>query len=190
MLTLPGRRLFDGPAPAAPDISAIFQEHRGFVWRMLTHLGVPPPDRDDVMQEVFLVVHRRIGSYQEQDKMRAWLNAIVVRVVKDYRRRLWRRREHVTDVPPEHPHAPFQERAIEVRRAIELARDFLAKLPEKQRMVFVLYELEQMSMTEVAMAMGCSVHTAYARLRKAQERIRAMAARSKFLTRGSSEIGS
>lgn len=162
----------------ALDVDAIWRAHGSFVWRVLHHLGVKPADVEDATQEVFVVVHRRLHEYQEQDKLRAWLYAICVRVARDQRRRLFRRRERVTDAPPERVIGPVQAEAAENQQALALAQKLLAALPEKQRIVFLLYEVEQMSMPEVALAIDCPTPTAYARLRKARERVLELVARA------------
>src|SRR5688572_16381958 len=163
-----------------PDVESIWRAHGGFVWRVLHHLGVKSPDLEDATQEVFVVVHRRLAEYQEQDKLRAWLYAICVRVARDHRRKLFRRRERVTDTPPERVVGPTQTSSVENQEALQLAEKLLAALPEKQRVVFLLYEVEQMSMTEVALAVDCPVPTAYARLRKARERVLELVARAQL----------
>src|SRR6266536_4698079 len=70
--------------PATFD--AVYQQYAPFVWRAACRLGVAPAAADDVVQDTFLVVHRRLGEYEERSSMRAWLFAILVRVVRDHRR--------------------------------------------------------------------------------------------------------
>jgi RNA polymerase sigma-70 factor (ECF subfamily) len=161
------------------DVAEIFKAQHAFVWRILRHLGIAASDQEDVLQEVFVVVHRRLGEYREQDKMRAWLYAICTRVVRDHRRRVGRRREELTELPDaRHPQAPPHELADP--RALSLAQRMLAALPEKQRAVFLLYEIEQLSMVEIALAVECPLQTAYARLRKARERVLSEVARARL----------
>jgi len=163
---------------ARPDVTAIFKVHHGFVWRVLAHLGVIAAEQEDALQEVFVVVHRRLHEYREQDKIRAWLYAIAARVARDYRRRVHRRREYLSDAPPETSQAPSQASDVANRQALVFAERLLATLPDKQRAVFLLYEVEQMPMAEVAVAVGCPLPTAYARLRKARERVLAQVSRA------------
>ncbi len=173
-----GSQLASVPARIALDVESIWRAHGGFVWRVLHHLGLKSADIEDATQEVFVVVHRRLGEYEEHDKLRAWLYAICVRVARDQRRRLFRRRERVTDAPPDAPLPALQAAQAENQQALVLAHRLLALLPEKQRVVFLLYEVEQLSMPEVALAVGCPVPTAYARLRKARERVLAHVTRA------------
>lgn len=161
---------------AAPDLAAIFRAHHGFVWRVLPHLGVPAADRDDALQEVFVVVHRRLGEYREQDKLRAWLYAIAVRVAKQYRKRARRTREQLLEAPP--PAPASQPCELLQNESIALAHRLLEALPPKQRAVFLLYEVEQLSMSEVALAVGCPLATAHARLRLARARVLGLVARA------------
>lgn len=161
------------------DVSAVFKAHHAFVWRILRHLGVAAADQDDVLQEVFVVVHRRLADYREEDKMRAWLYAICTRMVRDHHRRIARRKEELRDAP-DVSQKPSQARAFADQQALLLAQRMLDALPEKQRAVFVLHEIEQLSMPEIAAAVECPLPTAYARLRKARERVLAEVARARL----------
>lgn len=162
----------------APAVAELFAEHHGFVWRALSHLGVDRADLEDALQEVFVVVHRRLHDYREEQKMRAWLYAISVRVARDFRRKRTRRREQLTAAPPDSPREASQLESFATRQALELAQRLLETLPENQRAVFLLYEVEQMPMSEVAQVLDCPLHTAYSRLHKARERVLALATRA------------
>src|SRR2546430_13432185 len=82
----------------AQRLRDIFEQHAAFVWRTLRNLGVASADLEDATQEVFVVVHGRLATYKERDKMRSWLYAICIRVSQRQRRRYARRRERL-DVP-------------------------------------------------------------------------------------------
>ena len=165
---------------ARPDVTALFREHHRFVWRMLAHLGVQAADQEDALQEVFVVVHRRLQDYRDEDKARAWLYAICVRVARGFRRSLLRRRIQLVGDAPEGAREAQQPEQVANQEALRLAQRLLDALPEKQRTVFLLYEVEQMPMSEVALAVDCPLPTAYARLRKARERVLALATRAKL----------
>jgi DNA-directed RNA polymerase specialized sigma24 family protein len=86
------------------DIHSIHQAHADFVWRTLQHMGVRPADVEDQMQEVFVVVHNRLRSFDASSRMTTWLFGICMRVAAAYRRRAHRRREQVVaDVPEQEP---------------------------------------------------------------------------------------
>lgn len=156
-----------------PAFSEVFSTHLDYVWRVLRHLGVRGSDVEDVAQEVFVVVHRRLPAWEPRADIRSWLYGIAWRVAKDHRQRAWNRKSTSLETEPEPISfdAP-DERAI-ARQALARVEKVLAGLDEEQRMVFVLYEIEGMTMEDIAAAMSCPLKTAYSRLRLARERVRA-----------------
>lgn len=163
-------------SPEAPvRLRSLFDEHGAFVCRSLRVLGVPEADLDDALQEVFLVVFQRMHDYEERGRARAWLYSICTRVVRSHRRKLRRRREEVTFEVPDAPAAPTQLDRIAEQQALALGQQLLARLPQEQRDVFWLYEVEDVPMTEIARALDCPLQTAYSRLHKARERVVAAA---------------
>jgi RNA polymerase sigma-70 factor (ECF subfamily) len=167
----------------ARRLAQLFEEHAAFVWRTLRRLGVAPADLEDAAQEVFVVVHKRLDEYEERASMRGWLYAICLRVGSRQRRTSLRRREQPVSEVPEVRIEANQEQGVELRESLELGQRLLETLPEKQRMVFMLYEVDHMSMAEIADIVGCPIQTAYARLHKARERVRVELARSRVLGR-------
>src|SRR4051812_14876685 len=81
------------PAAAGITTREIFQGHAEFVLRLVRRLGVRASDVDDVTQEVFVIVHRRLADLQAGVPVRSWLFGIARRVVANYRRQLQRRQE-------------------------------------------------------------------------------------------------
>jgi len=155
----------------APTLRSVFRDHVAFVWRTLRHLGVDDAELDDCCQEVFLVVHRRLSGFEGRSSMRTWLYAIARRVASQHRRRHPRRREAPLDHAPEGELAPAQVEAVHRRQARERLYAILDELPEDQRAVYVLYEIEQVPMREVAESMGTPLQTAYSRLHAARDRV-------------------
>jgi RNA polymerase sigma-70 factor (ECF subfamily) len=135
----------------------------------LRYLGVHEPDLDDAVQEVFLVVHQRSSDYQERGRARSWLYSICTRVAHAQRRKHGRRQKE--PVMPETSAAATQLEHVQNREALALGWQLLQALPPEQREVFVLYEVEDMPMSEIAQALSCPLQTAYSRLHKARERI-------------------
>jgi RNA polymerase sigma-70 factor (ECF subfamily) len=171
------------PPARARRLSQVFEEQASFVWRTLRRLGVAPADLEDAAQEVFVVVHKRLEEYEERASMRGWLYAICLRVSSRQRRTSMRRREQIMSEVPEISVDPDQEQGVEQRQSLQLGQRLLEALPEKQRMVFMLYEVDHLSMAEVAEVVGCPIQTAYARLHKARERVRVELARARVLGR-------
>lgn len=159
------------------NVQAIVAEHGAFVWRTLRRQGIGATDVEDVAQEVFLVVHRRLADYDGRSGMRAWLYGICTRKASEHRRKAWFRRERPVEAPPEESAPPDQPEAIDRRQARAQLEAILARLDAKKRDVFVLFELEEMSLAEVAAAVGCPLQTAYSRLQTARALVEASIAR-------------
>jgi RNA polymerase sigma-70 factor (ECF subfamily) len=156
----------------------VFQEHAPYVWRALRRLGVAEADADDVCQEVFIVVYRKLGTFHGGSSLRTWLYAICLRVASEHRRRPHRLREEVVAAVPDEGVAAAQEEELQRRQALGLLDQALDQLDDEKRAVFVLFELEQMSMVEVAAAAGCPLQTAYSRLYAARKTVEAALARA------------
>jgi len=166
-------------APAAlpvPTFREVYDQHAAFVWRVLRRLGVRPTDLEDVCQEVFLVVHRKLPEFAHRAALTTWLYGIALRCASDYRRRAYVVREIASEVRDESVPAE-QPASIAHRQARELLDQILDALDEDKRVVFVLYELEEVGMAEIAELVGCPVQTAYSRLHAARAAVAAATAR-------------
>ena len=184
----PTRRLEEpdfGPAPNGPyDFRASFEVHAPFVLRVLRRLGVPRADRDDLFQEVFFIVHRKMHEYDGRASFRAWLYGICVRTVSTYRRSARVRRQESQEYGDleerESQVAINPEHTAESRRACAELEALLGRLDDEKRTVFVLYELEELPMVEVAQAVGCPLQTAYSRLHAARKAMRTLVQRNRL----------
>ncbi len=167
---------------ARPSLDAVYEEHFDFVWRTARRLGVPESAADDVVQDTFLVLHRRLAEYDGERPMRRWLVGILTRVVADHRRRY--RRKDAACVP----HPEESERALpsstpppcadaEQAESVRLLDALLAELDEDKREVLVLAQLEEMTVPEIAELLAANVNTIYARLRTARREFDAAYAR-------------
>jgi RNA polymerase sigma-70 factor, ECF subfamily len=168
-----GAVLFEG---LMADFEAIYREHHDFVWRSLYHLGVHESAVDDALQEVFLVVHRRLVDFDGRTSLRNWLYGIARRVASDHRRRAQRVRARLVVVRDPDAH-PAPEVAFGRFSAAEDVKRFLDDLDDDKREVFVLAEIEGMTAPEIAEAIGANVNTVYARLRAARLRFERKRAR-------------
>lgn len=155
----------------APAFDEVFRAHAPFVWRTLRNLGASPTDAEDLSQEVFVVVHRKLAGFEGRSKMQTWLYSICLRTMSDWRRRAVRR-EQPTEEPAAGQAGPDLEAELVRRERLAKLRGALGQLDEDKRNVFVLFELEQLSMKEVAEAVGCPLQTAYARLYAARNELR------------------
>ena len=154
---------------------AIYDEYFDFVWRSLRRLGVREADAMDLVQKVFLAVHVGLGEFEGRSKFRTWLFGICRRVASDYRRSSPIRREVVTDAAAmdlRHDEHDPPIVGTESRQRANVAEAILNRLPEPQRVVFVLFELEEMSGDDIAALLNIAVGTVRSRLRLARERFR------------------
>ena len=152
----------------------IVRDHSRYLFGLLSRLGVAHADLDDVAQEAFLAIHAQLSSFESRSTVKTWLCGICRNKASDYSRRAGRRRRLLAASAPE-PEARGtnpQEELLQKEREALLHRE-LAKLPQEQREVFVLYEIDELSMKEVAAAVGCPLDTAYTRHRVARQRIQA-----------------
>jgi len=148
---------------------ALYRAHFDFVYRNLRRLGVPATVVDDALQDVYVVVLRRIDEFREGTHARAWLFAITMRVASNYRRTLHRRGPLVAlrEDEPDVTGADSFERAARAD-AGRIIHAFLDGLDDERRAVFVMAELEQMTAREIASALSANVNTVYSRLRAAR----------------------
>ncbi len=161
----------------------VYEEQFAFVWRSACRLGVDPSHRDDVVQETFVVFHRRLSEFEGRSSVKTWLFGILVNVVRAHRRTF--RKGHERRPPA--AAGPDLETVVDTSasphecaaraEAARLVMQLLAALDDDKRAVFVLAELEQMSAPDIALALGVPFNTVYSRLRLARREFAAAAAR-------------
>ncbi len=144
---------------------ALFVAHAQFVATFAHRLGVPERDIDDVVQETFLVAHRRGGFSPETAKPTTWLAAIAIRVWGTFRRTRRRRPEGVLSGGEENlPGGEDVFSTALARESLGRLNTALSTLDEESRGIFVLFELEGASCDEIGRALGLPVGTIYSRL--------------------------
>jgi RNA polymerase sigma-70 factor (ECF subfamily) len=171
----------DGTAEATPQVEPpafeqLYQLYFGFTWRVLGHLGVKAHGIDDAVQEVWLTVHRRLGSFEGRSELKTWLFGIALNVARNQRRADSRRSKHLPEAPS--GATPLDPELIrEGHEAWERVQCFLATLDEQPRAIFVCNLLESLSATETAEATGVDVTTVYKRVRSLRQSFRTWLAR-------------
>jgi RNA polymerase sigma-70 factor (ECF subfamily) len=163
------------PSPATrpslePEFAALYREQFGFVWRMLTHFGVPDAALEDGAQDVFVVVHRRWSDWKPGVSARSWLYGIVRRVAADHRRSR-ARHDRKLEALPEPGRSRDVEAEVAERELIGALERALAELEAGQRDAFVLSELEGMTAKEIGDALGANPNTVASRLRAARAHV-------------------
>ena len=155
--------------PALPRFDEVFRAHAPLVWRALRRLGVREAEVEDLCQEVFVVVHRKLPEFEGRAKLSTWVYGICVRVASDHRKRAHVRHESQHDAVPEGRQSAPQLNELAQAQARVLLDAVLAELDDDKRAVFVLYEIEELPMAEVAVALNTPLQTAYSRLHAARK---------------------
>jgi len=163
------------PAQAADPPGALqgwYREHLAFVFRSLERLGVPASDLEDLAHDVFVVAHQRWAAFDSSSPVRPWLFGIAVKVAAGAQQRAWRKREVPSDTYPEladrQPLPDAQAEREQLRRKLLRALDMLDL---DRRAIFVLHDLQGVSVPEAAHALGVPLNTAYSRLRAARQQV-------------------
>lgn len=156
---------------ARPSFDEVFAAHAPMVWRTMRRLGRPESDAEDLAQEVFLIVHRKLPEFEGRSKVSTWIYGICVKVAADHGRRAHVRRETPTADLPDAGVGATQVDSIARAQARARLDALLALLDDDRRAVFVLYEIEEQPMAEVAAAVGVPLQTAYSRLHAARKLI-------------------
>jgi RNA polymerase sigma-70 factor (ECF subfamily) len=168
------------PASALPEFEAVYDQYFRFVWTSARRLGVCTEAIDDLVQEVFIVIHAKLSTVRQPESLRSWIYGIVRRTVSSHRRS-GGKDQGVFLVPVEEgalaAHEPSPLEVAERSSQLELLSALLAGLSDVKREVFILAELEEMSVPEIAAALEIPLNTAYSRLRHARHEFETALAR-------------
>lgn len=163
---------------ATLDAASVHAAHGAFLWATLQRLGARSADLDDVYQEVFVVLHRRLADYDPALPIRPWLYGICVRVVAASRRRAHVRRERLVDAVPEpDATAPSPEEGADRARRQRVLHEILDELDLERRAVFVMYEIDELPCDQIAEMTGVPVGTVHSRLHAARKDFQRASAR-------------
>ncbi len=162
-----------GPSSADAEsgrrIASLVANHHALVWRSLRRLGVSESDADDASQQVFLVVHRRLTDIAPESE-RSFLLQTALRVAADFRRSRKRRREEDGhDLPALADTTANPEELLDRWRARAMLDRALDAMPKDLRTVFVLFEIEELTMAEISNVVEIPTGTVASRLRRARE---------------------
>ena len=188
-ITKPRHALSDPPSPGsgapsgnaatgATRVRALVEEHFNFVWRYLRGLGVPEANVDDATQQVFIIAAQKVDMITAGAE-RSFLVGTSRGVAANARRTSARRREVTDDgvMEAQTDGAPGPEDASASREGLGILDEFLGRLPDELREVFILFELEGMTMAAMAEALHLPPGTVASRLRRAREEFQEMARR-------------
>ena len=164
-----------------PSFEDIYQRYFDFVWSSTRRLGVSMEATDDVVQDIFIVIHAKLHTLRQPESLRSWIYGIVRRTVSDHHRS--RRTREASGVnlaiqtELEHPFPPTPLDVTEQNDQVKLLWALLGELDPSKREVFMLAELEEMTVPEIAEALDIPLNTGYSRLRAARQAFEAALAR-------------
>lgn len=175
-------------------LAEIYDKHFDFVWSNARRLGVSEASADDVAQDVFMIVQRRIADFDGRAPIQAWIFGILMRVVRDHRRSFRRKGSRTVSLESDAMHEPravapgptpaeLAERAERIR----LLDHLLGQLDEDKRTLLILSELEEWTLREIAEFFDSNINTIHSRLRSAKRAFEQAYARSRAGKEGSRE---
>lgn len=168
-------RLAESTPVSPPDFDTLFKTESAFVWHTLRRLGVPSRDLEDITHDVFIAVFRRLPDYDPARPLRPWLFGIAYRTMLRYKD-LARHREVGGDVLDREDQQPRADEKIAQAQAQQKLASALATLQLEQRAIFIMHDIEEYSMPEIAETLGVLLNTAYSRLRLARAQLRSVLA--------------
>ena len=157
---------------SSPDFSALYETWFHEVCRWARAHGCPDAELEDVAQEVFLIVQRKLPTFDGKN-LPGWLYRITARTARDQRRRAWFRRvfRHAGDTPVEdlvHGGGGPAEALLQ-RESSRIVQGLLDKMSERHRTAFTLFEIEGYSGEEIAAFLEVPVATVWTRLHHARK---------------------
>lgn len=170
-----------GHTESVVDSSTIAERYRASIYRYVLRLVRDRERADDLTQETFLRAHQRLGGLKDAAALEAWLYRIATNLCYDQ----FRRREHRQPSLPLLPHADESNAAVTDELALrpdqlleqsemsDCVLRFLTRLPESQRAVILLHDLQELTGPEIAEQLGISVHNVKIRLHRARVRLKA-----------------
>ncbi len=156
-----------------PSFAAVYAEYFDFVWSSVRRLGVLPESCDDVVQEIFIVIHSRLHTLEQPDALRSWIYGIVRRTVSTHRRAKRTRdalgASFAAETESQIRAQPTPLELTEQTDALGVLMTLLDELDAPKREIFELVELEDLTVPEAAQILDVPLNTAYSRLRAARQ---------------------
>jgi RNA polymerase sigma-70 factor, ECF subfamily len=155
------------------DFDTVYEAHVNFAWRAARRMGLGAADAEDVVQEAFVVVHRRLGEFEGRADIKAWVFKILLHLVRHHFRTRQRRPGDRAAEDPGLVHDLATEQdpaaALERAEAVDALDRLLGQLDEDKREVLVLSEIEQMTLAQIAEVTGVNPNTVASRVRAARQ---------------------
>ena len=160
------------PLPAAEgDCLETFDHELGYLYGTLQRLGARPGDTEDLLQEIFLALHRNWSALDATRSLRPWLFGVAFRVVRSHRRRRAREAPHA-GLDPEDG-APTPEAWLQGQESLALLSAALQQVPASRRSVLVKHDLDGLDVVDIARELSITKFGVYARLYKGRKELAA-----------------
>lgn len=164
-----------GSAREMGEFSEIYRKYFNFVWSCTRRFGIPENEVEDVVQEIFVVIHARLQTLERSEALRSWIYGIVRRTASTYHRNKRVRAAHVEAFCAEpdvtYPQIPSPLDLAEQSDQVRLLWSLIEQLDPPKREAFVLAELDEMTVPEIAAAINVPLNTVYSRIRVARQEL-------------------
>ena len=160
------------PSGEVSPFAAIYRQYFDFVWSSVRRLGVSTASMDDVVQEVFIVIHSRLHTVQQPEALRSWIYGVARRTVSGYHRARRVKEASGAALAVEPRAQPLPRTPLDVAEQsdqVKLLFTLLEELDEPKREVFSMVELDELTVPEIAEILEIPLNTAYSRLRAARQ---------------------
>jgi RNA polymerase sigma-70 factor (ECF subfamily) len=165
----PGSSAAAGARLPASTLRRLVKEHYDFIWRLLARLNVTGPEVDDAAQQVFMVLVTREGLCIKPGSERAFLYGVALRVAKEFRRKAQSSQNHVAPDPDRLVDGAPDLEAVAARNQARRQLDrILMRMPDNLKEAFILFELEDLSVPQIAELLAIPTGTVASRLRRAR----------------------
>ena len=179
-----------GPHPVrspVPSFQTVYRQYFHFVWSSVRRFGVQPDAMDDVVQEVFIVIHAKLEGLTKPEALRSWIYGVVRRVASDHRRA--QRTQTAASIvigsqAETESREPTPLEQLHTSAAVQLLASLLEELDELKREIFTLIEVDELTVPEAAEVLGIPLNTAYSRLRAARQAFEAALLRRRERSEG------
>lgn len=163
------------PVTTTLEFSQIYRNYFSFIWACARRLGVTEAERDDFVQDVFITISARLPTLQQPESLRAWIYGIVRRTASTYHRTKRTKDSNTSayrrNLDLVYPQSPSPQDLTEQTDQVKLLWALLEKLDPLKREVFVLAELDEMTVPEISSAIEVPTNTVYSRLRSARQEL-------------------
>jgi RNA polymerase sigma-70 factor, ECF subfamily len=155
------------------SFESLYQQYFDFVWSLTRRFGVSPASADDVVQEIFMVIHSKFQDLRQPESLRSWIYSVVRRTASDHHRaqrsKLQSGSAYAFELDVRHPVAQTPADLVEQSQQVKRLWTLLEAIDLPKREVFILAELEELTVPEIAEALEIPLNTAYSRLRTARQ---------------------